>query len=112
MADLFNKLLRVGEGKRLKELQRIVNATNALADEAAALSDEGLRERYGELRTLVQAELGEQPTKEEIQSVLLDFEAETYALTREAGARAMSMRHFDVQIIGGACLHRGWIARI
>ena len=86
MADLFNKLLRVGEGKRLKELQRIVDATNALADEAAALSDEGLRERYAELRTLVQAELGEQPTKEEVQSVLVDFEAETYALTREAGA--------------------------
>jgi preprotein translocase subunit SecA len=112
MADLFNKLLRVGEGKRLKELQRIVVATNALADEAAALSDEGLRERYAELRTLVQAELGEQPTKEQIQSVLLDFEAESYALTREAGARAMSMRHFDVQIIGGACLHRGWIAEM
>ena len=112
MADLFNKLLRVGEGKRIKELQRIVEATNSLADETAALSDDGLRERYAELRGLVQERLGESPTKDEIQDVLADFEPETYALAREAGKRAMSMRHFDVQIIGGACLHRGWIAEM
>ncbi len=112
MADLFNKLLRVGEGKRLKELQRIVDATNSLADETAALSDAGLRERYAELRQLVQERLGEQPTKDELQDVLADFEPETYALAREAGKRAMGMRHFDVQIIGGACLHRGWIAEM
>ena len=112
MADLFNKLLRVGEGKRLKELQRIVDATNSLADETAALSDDGLRARYAELRQLVQERLGEAPTKDEIQDVLADFEPETYALAREAGKRAMSMRHFDVQLIGGACLHRGWIAEM
>ena len=112
MADLFNKLLRVGEGKRLKELQRIVDATNSLADEAAALTDEGLRERYAELRQLAQEQLGDEPTKDRIQSVLADFEPETYALAREAGRRAMNMRHFDVQIIGGACLHRGWIAEM
>ena len=52
MAELFNRLLRVGEGKRLKELQKIVDATAALAEEAAARSDEGLRERYAELRQL------------------------------------------------------------
>ncbi len=112
MADLFNKLLRVGEGKRLKELQRIVDATNSLADEAAALSDDGLRERYAELRQQAQERLGDAPTKDELQNVLADFEPETYALAREAGRRSMNMRHFDVQIIGGACLHRGWIAEM
>ena len=112
MAELFNRLLRVGEGKRLKELQKIVDATAALAEEAAARSDEGLRERYAELRQLAMESLGENPTKDEVQEVLAPFEAETYALAREAGARAMNMRHFDVQIIGGACLHRGSIAEM
>ncbi|MGI9117165.1 MAG: preprotein translocase subunit SecA [Gaiellales bacterium] len=112
MADVFNRLLRVGEGKRLKELQRIVDATNSLAEETAALSDEGLRERYAELRQLAREQLGEAPTKDEVQDVLADFEPEVFALAREAGARAMGMRHFDVQLIGGACLHRGWIAEM
>ena len=112
MAELFNRLLRVGEGKRLKELQLIVDATASLAEETAALSDEGLRERYSELRVLVGERLGENPTKDDVQEVLADFEPETYALAREAGLRAMNMRHFDVQIIGGACLHRGSIAEM
>ena len=112
MANLFNRLLSVGEGKRLKELQRIVDAANALAEETEALSDDGLRERYAELRQLAQERLGDAVGKDEIQSVLADFEPETYALAREAGRRAMGMRHFDVQLIGGACLHRGWIAEM
>ncbi len=112
MAELFNKLLRVGEGKRLKELHSIVEATNALAEETAALSDGQLRERFDALRLLAKDELGEQPTAAEIDSVLADFEAEVYALAREAGQRAMGMRHFDVQIIGGAALHRGSIAEM
>ena len=35
-----------------------------------------------------------------------------FALVREAAWRSMQMRHFDVQIMGGACLHRGWIAEM
>ena len=112
MANLFNRLLSVGEGKRLKELQSIVVATNALADEVAELSDDELRERYAELRVLAQERLGDAVDRDAIQDVLADFEPETYALTREAAARALGMRHFDVQIIGGACLHRGWIAEM
>ncbi len=112
MTELFNKLLRTGEGKRLKELQRMVGTTNALADEAAALSDEQLRERFDELRLLAKADLGEDASPADVDAVLADFEAEVYALVREAGSRAMSMRHFDVQIIGGAALHRGSIAEM
>ena len=112
MAELFNRLLRVGEGRRLRELARIADVANALADDAAALTDEGLRERYAELRELFAAEVGEDPEHEDVERALLDFEPEVYALAREAGTRAMNMRHFDVQIIGGACLHRGMIAEM
>jgi preprotein translocase subunit SecA len=112
MAELFNRLLRVGEGKRLKELQRVVDAVNGFADEMAGLSDDELRARYAELREHVRGELGEEPTAERAEDLLAEVEAETFAVVREAGQRALAMRHFDVQIIGGACLHRGWIAEM
>jgi preprotein translocase subunit SecA len=112
MAELFNRILRVGEGKRLRELEGIVRETNALADDAAALSDEGLRERYAELRELYRAEAGDDPDPDDVERALATLEPEVYALAREAGARAMGMRHFDVQVIGGACLHRGMIAEM
>ncbi len=112
MADLFNRLLSVGAGKRLKELQRIADASGTHSDAVAALSDDELRGRYVELRAFVADQLGDDATTEDIQSVLEGVEAETYALAREAGSRALGMRHFDVQLIGGACLHRGWIAEM
>ncbi len=112
MADLFNRLLSVGAGKRLKELQRIADASGTHSDAAAALSDDDLRGRYVELRAVVADQLGDDATTEDIRSVLEGVEAETYALTREASSRALGMRHFDVQLIGGACLHRGWIAEM
>ncbi len=112
MAELFNRILRVGEGKRLRELEGIVRATNALADDAAALSDEGLRERYAELREQYRAEAGDDPDPDAVERALAALEPEVYALAREAGARSMGMRHFDVQVIGGACLHRGMIAEM
>ena len=76
MANLFNRLLSVGEGKRLKELQRIVDATNALAEETAELTDVELRERYAELRELAIERLGDETGKDAIQDVLADFEPE------------------------------------
>ena len=112
MAELFNRLLRVGEGKRLRELQGISAAVSVLADETAALSDVQLRERYVELRTHVADRLADDASGDALQSVLSDVEAVTYALVREAGVRALGLRHFDVQIIGGACLHRGWISEM
>ncbi|MGA0122933.1 MAG: preprotein translocase subunit SecA [Gaiellales bacterium] len=112
MAELFNRILRVGEGRRLRELEGIVRDTNAFAEDAAALSDEGLRERYHELRALFAAEVGDDPDHDAVEKALTGFEPEVYALAREAGARAMGMRHFDVQVIGGACLHRGMIAEM
>ncbi len=112
MAELFDRLLRLGEGKRLKELQVIADATSSLADETAALTDAQLRERYDALRLLVVERLDETASKDDVGDVLAEVEAETYALAREAGARAVNMRPFDVQIIGAACLHRGWIAEM
>ncbi len=109
MSDLLNRVLRLGEGRKLKRLEGLVREAAGHGERVGALSDDGLRERYAELRVEVQGRLAD---GDEVESVLEDVEAEVFALVREAGTRAMGMRHFDVQIIGGGCLHRGWIAEM
>ena len=109
MSDLLNRVLRAGEGRKLKELTAVARAVNRLEEGVAALPDEGLRSRYAELRDEVRARLAD---GEDVTGVLDDVQAETFALVRESARRSMGMRHFDVQIMGGAALHNGWIAEM
>jgi preprotein translocase subunit SecA len=104
MAELLNRVLRVGEGRKLKELTGVARAANALEDDAAALDDAGLRGRFDELRGEVQERLA---SGEDVAAVLREVEPETFALVREASRRSLGMRPFDVQLMGGGALHRG-----
>jgi len=97
--SIFTKALRMGEGKRLRELERLVAAVNALEPEVEALSDDELRARTGWFK--------ERLAKGE---TLDDIEVEAYATVREAAKRVLGQRHYDVQIIGAGTLHRGMIA--
>ncbi|KAA3637798.1 MAG: preprotein translocase subunit SecA [Armatimonadetes bacterium] len=97
--SIFTKALRMGEGKRLRELERLVEDVNALEAEVEVLSDEDLRARTDWFRERLAA--GE---------TLDDIEAEAYATVREAAKRVLGQRHYDVQIIGAGTLHRGMIA--
>ncbi|MEA2058171.1 MAG: preprotein translocase subunit SecA, partial [Actinomycetota bacterium] len=99
--SLFSKVLRIGEGKRLKELQELVERVNALEPEMETLTDDELRAKTGEFRERVAA--GE---------LLDDIESEAFAVVREAAKRTLGQRHFDVQIIGAGALHRGMIAEM
>ncbi|MDX6564974.1 MAG: preprotein translocase subunit SecA, partial [Gaiellales bacterium] len=101
MADLLNKLLRAGEGKTLRRLESTVRDVNALEDEFEALSDDELREKTAEFRGRL--EQGE---------TLDDLLPEAFAVVREASKRTLGMRHFDVQLLGGAVLHEGSIAEM
>lgn len=101
MASVLEKVLRFGEGRTLKKLQAAAAAVNALADEFAALSDEELRGETAELRARYEA--GES---------LDDLLPEAFAAVREASSRTLGMRHFDVQLMGGAALHLGNIAEM
>jgi preprotein translocase subunit SecA len=101
MADLLNKILRAGEGKTLRRLESTVRDVNALEDEFAALSDDELRGKTAEFRERL--EQGE---------TLDDLLPEAFAVVREASKRTLGMRHFDVQILGGAVLHEGSIAEM
>jgi preprotein translocase subunit SecA len=87
--------------KQIKRLQWVVDETNALEGEFEALSDEALRSTVVELRE----QLDEDET-------LDDLLPEAFAAVREAARRSIGLRHFDVQLIGGAVLHEGKVAEM
>ncbi|WP_199907039.1 preprotein translocase subunit SecA [Aeromicrobium chenweiae] len=97
----MDKILRMGEGKVLKQLEAIAKQVNALEDEFRAMSDEELRGMTDEFRTRLAD--GES---------LDDIMPEAFATVREAASRVLGQRHFDVQIMGGAALHLGNIAEM
>ena len=80
--NVFQKILRAGEGKRVRELAQLVVPINALADEMAALSDEQLQAKTVEFR----ARLAEGET-------LDDLMVEAFAVVREAAWRVLGQRH-------------------
>ncbi|MBT8247504.1 MAG: preprotein translocase subunit SecA [Acidimicrobiia bacterium] len=99
--SVFQKILHIGEGKKLKELEALVEAVNGLEASIEPLSDEALRAKTDEFRTRLAA--GE---------TVDDIEAEAYAVVREASKRVLGQRHFDVQVIGAGALHRGMVAEM
>ncbi|TAM67508.1 MAG: preprotein translocase subunit SecA [Microbacteriaceae bacterium] len=101
MASVLEKVLRVGEGRTLRRLQAYAKAVNALEDDFKQLSDDDLRDETVELRERYAS--GES---------LDDLLPEAFAAVREAAVRTLGMRHFDVQIMGGAALHLGDIAEM
>ncbi len=98
---IFEKALRVGEGKKFREFEKNVKRINAFEPELELESDEELRDRHGALRKRALA-------GESIDDLLY----ESFAVTREAARRSLGQRHFDVQLIGGMVLHDGSIAEM
>ena len=99
--SVFKRVLRSGEGRKLKFLQDLVPDINALEPTTEVLSDDALRARTGEFRTRL--DNGESPN---------DLLVEAFAVVREAARRVLGQRHYDVQLVGGAALHLGWIAEM
>ncbi|MET1133472.1 MAG: preprotein translocase subunit SecA [Aeromicrobium sp.] len=97
----MDSILRAGEGKILKRLDRIADQVNALSDEFSAMSDAELRAMTDEFKERLEG--GE---------TLDDILPEAFATVREAATRVLGQRHFDVQILGGAALHLGNIAEM
>ncbi len=99
--SIFSKVLRIGEGKRLKELQQLVDCVNALEPEIESLTDAELAAKTGEFRKRLAG--GE---------TLDDIECEAFAVVREAAKRVLGQRHYDVQVIGAGAMHRRMIAEM
>ena len=101
MANVLERALRVGEGRLLRRLKHYANAVNQLETDFQGLTDEELknetvqlRERYGNGESLD------------------DLLPEAFAAVREASVRTLGLRHFDVQVMGGANLHLGNISEM
>jgi preprotein translocase subunit SecA len=99
--SIFNKVLAAGEGKKLKALEAIVPHVDAYEDELRPLTDDALRAKTADFKQRL-----------ENGADLDDILPEAFAVTREGAGRAIGQRHFPVQIMGGAALHRGWIAEM
>jgi preprotein translocase subunit SecA len=98
---VFSKILRAGEGRKVRALKSLVPDVSALEPEVEALSDEDLAHRTVAFRERL--DNGES---------LDDLLIEAFATVREAAKRTIGQRHFDVQLMGGAALHFGWIAEM
>jgi preprotein translocase subunit SecA len=121
---LFNsvvaKVFGTSNERAVKRLQPTVDQINALEPAIQVLSDEALREKTAEFRQRIAAAISHIPDtpendderyaaeKEALNAIL----PEAFAVVREAGKRAVQMRHFDVQMIGGIVLHSGKIAEM
>lgn len=101
MANLLEKVLRVGEGAILRKLTHYAEVVNTLEDAFSKLSNDELRQETADFRERYAS--GES---------LDDLLPEAFAAVREASKRTLGFRHYDVQIMGGAALHLGNIAEM
>jgi len=99
--SIFKKLLRTGEGKKLKALAGLVPEIGALEPEMQRLSDDELKARTVDFRQRLD-------NGAHIDDMLL----EAFAVVRETATRTIGQRHYDVQMMGGAALHFGWVAEM
>ncbi len=101
MANIIAKLLSAGGGKDIRSYRPAVDAINELEPTIQALTDEELTRQTVKLRDLYAGGAG-----------LGDLIPEAFATVREASVRALGLRHFDVQLIGGMVLNDGKIAEM
>jgi preprotein translocase subunit SecA len=101
MPAILDRIMRAGEGRILKELSKTVVKVNSFEAATVALSDEELRAKTDEFKARYAK--GES---------LDDLLPEAFATVREAAKRTLGQRHYDVQIMGGAAMHRGNIAEM
>jgi preprotein translocase subunit SecA len=107
--SVLSKILRAGEGRKVKRLADIVPDINALEPEISALSDDALRHKTVEFRERIDnARKAGDDEADALNEILID----AFAVVREAAKRTIGQRHYDVQLMGGAALHFGWIAEM
>ncbi|WP_061961723.1 preprotein translocase subunit SecA [Demequina flava] len=99
--SVIDRIVRTGEGRILRRLNKVVTLTNALESAYEEMTDEELRGLTDEFKERVEQ-------GESLESLM----PEAFAAVREASRRTLGMRHFDVQIMGGAALHGGDIAEM
>ena len=101
LISTVKKIFGTRNDRELKRMRKVVARINALEEAMQALDDAALRAKTDEFRSRLSE-------GEKLDQLL----PEAFAVVREAGVRALGMRHFDVQLIGGMTLHDGKIAEM
>jgi len=101
VANIFKKLFGSRNDREIKRLGKVVRQINALEDDLAALTEEQLKAKTVEFKERLK-------NAESLDDIL----PEAFAVVREAGKRIMTMRHFEVQLIGAMVLNEGKIAEM
>ena len=101
ISGLLKKIFGSRNDRLIKQYSAVVRQINALEKSISALSDDELRGKTPEFKARV-------ANGESLDALL----PEAFAVVREAGKRALGMRHFDVQLVGGMVLHYGKIAEM
>ncbi len=113
---LFQKVLRAGEGRKLKLLETMVPDVAAFEPLVERLSDEQLAAKTTDFRNRIaraQSDAKNADHERELTNeVLDDLLPEAFATVREASKRVLGQRHYDVQVMGGAGLHFGWASEM
>jgi len=101
VAGHFAKIFGSANERELARIYPIVDRIGSLEPEMARLSDQGLRAKTDEFRARLK-------NGEDLDDLLPD----AFAVVREGAKRVLGQRHFDVQLVGGICLHQGKIAEM
>jgi len=101
VSALLDKFLRAGEGRQIRQLEKIAKEVAELETQVSALSDADLRAQTTKLKSAFASGKS-----------LDDLLPEAFATVREAAKRTLGQRHYDVQIMGGAALHQGNVAEM
>ena len=99
MANPLKMIFCSRNDRVLRRIKKTVRTVNALEESTQALDDDALRAKTQEFKVRYQ-------NGESLDALL----PEAFAVVREGGVRAIGMRHFDVQLIGGVVLHEGNVA--
>jgi len=101
LAWALKKILGTSHEREIKKMQPLIQEINKLEDKISKLDDAQLKAKTAEFKQ-----------KLDNGATLDDILVEAFAVGREAGKRALKMRHYDVQLIGGMVLHKGMIAEM
>ena len=101
LPKLLTQIFGSRNDRLLKQYRRVVEKIGEFEAAMAALGDDALKAKTADFRARLAAG-----------TALDDLMPEAFAVVREAGKRALRMRHFDVQLIGGMTLHEGKIAEM
>ncbi|NIP31715.1 MAG: hypothetical protein GTO02_11360, partial [Candidatus Dadabacteria bacterium] len=118
MSYVIKKIVGSQNQREIKKLGGIVEQINQFENDLTQISTKELQAKTQQFKDKIESEAGlNGQDKDEqyynvLEEVLQDILPEAFAVVREAARRTLAMRHFDVQMIGGAALHKGSIAEM